>query len=232
MAMTMDFPVKDTNELNGISPRDEITFELVVCENDDWIENVRLVAHHVDTVTNNVFVFHTEDLELKPGELLPDGELTAEDGSKIRFSDFRGRALAFTFFFTRCPLPDFCPRMNLNFSETRQLLLANSAAPTNWEFLSVSFDPEADTPEALANYANFYRAGDASHWLFAVASTNVVASLAPRLDLMVVHQGVNISHNLRTVVLDAQGRIACQLDGNNWTPQQLAEAMLKAMAAK
>jgi protein SCO1/2 len=228
MAMTMDFPVRDTNALAGFAPNDEITFQLVVRTNDDWIENVKLVSHHAGAVTNNVFIFHAENSELGPGDVLPDGELTAEDGRTIHFSDFRGRALAFTFFFTRCPLPDFCPRMNRNFAEARELLATNSVAPTNWEFLSVSFDPAFDTPQMLSGFSNLYRGDDTNKWLFAAASTNVLANLAPRLDLMVVHEGESISHNLRTVVLDTNGRIFRQFDGNTWTPQELADAIAKA----
>ncbi|MGA2869275.1 MAG: copper-binding protein [Verrucomicrobiota bacterium] len=226
--MTMDYSVKDTNDLTGISAGDEINFTLAVGENESWVKNVQLITHHVAAVTNNTFVFDADSSELKPGDLLPDGTLVTETGSEIHFSDFRGRALAFTFFFTRCPLPDFCARMNRNFAETRQLLLSDASAPTNWQFLSISFDPDSDQPEVLSGYAGLYRGDDARHWLFASASTNTLASLAPRLDLMVVHQGANISHNMRTVVLDPQGRIASQFDGNNWTPEQLADAIVQA----
>jgi protein SCO1/2 len=136
--------------------------------------------------------------------------------------------LAFTFLFTRCPLPDFCPRMSQNFAETRKLLLNTSGGPTNWQFLSISFDPEFDQPAVLSSYANYFREGNPDRWLFAAASTNTIASLAPHLDLMVVRDSSGISHNLRTVVLDPQGRIFRQFDGNQWPPQKLAEAMLVA----
>ena len=119
-AMTMDFTVRDTNELSHFSPGDEINFQLLVRTNDDWIQNLQLVAHHIASVTNNVFVYHPVQ-ELGVGDLMPDGDLTSESGETIRFSDFHGRAVAFTFFFTTCPLPDFCPRMNRNFAEARQL---------------------------------------------------------------------------------------------------------------
>jgi protein SCO1/2 len=232
MGMTMDFSVKNTNELKAISPGDEITFKLVVGETNSWIENVQFVSHHVNTATNKTVVIPDADFDLKPGDQLPDGELMSEDGKVIHFSDFRGRAVAFTFFFTRCPLPDFCPRMDRNFAAARQLLLSNPYAPTNWQFLSISFDPDFDRPEILSSYAKLYRNDDAGRWLFAAASTNVLATIAPRLDLIVMRAGVSISHNLRTVVLDPQGRIARQFDGNRWTPQQLAEAMLQAAAKK
>ena len=228
-AMTMDFNVKDTNELNGISSNDEITFKLTVTDTESWIEGIHFVSHPVENETNNTDIVDTQSVELGPGDLLPDCRLTTEDKRSIRFSDFRGKAVAFTFFFSRCPLPDYCPRMSRNFSETRKLLLATTNAPANWQLLSISFDSAFDNPDVLTYYANFYRNGDANHWLFAVAPTNALAILAPRLDLIIMHDGENIlSHNLRTVVLDPQGRIFRQFDGNQWTPQQLADSILEA----
>jgi protein SCO1/2 len=231
-AMTMEFSVKDTNELNDISPSDEITFKLVVRENDDWIEDIHFVAHRSEDVASNTFAFHYSSVELKPGDLLPDCEFVDENGATVHLSDFRGKAVAFTFFYSRCPLPDYCVRMSKYFSETRKLLLETNA-PANWQLLSISFDPEFDTPKMLSNYANFYRGAGTNRWLFAVASANTLSGLAPRLDLMVMRAGENImSHNLRTVVLDPQGRIFRQFDGNQWTPQQLADAIIQAARVK
>jgi protein SCO1 len=228
MEMTMDFPVKDTNELNGILTGDQITFTLVVGQTNDWVENIHRVGHTDKVMSNSMPMAGGMFRKLKPGDELPNGELITETGRHIHFSDFRGKAVAFTFFFTRCPLPNYCPLMNRNFEQTRALLLAMSGAPTNWEFLSISFDPQYDTPQVLTQYASAYRGANAAHWLFADATTNSLARLAPRLGLMVMRQGANISHNLRTVVLDAQGRIYRQFDGNSWTPLQLAGAMLEA----
>src|SRR5208282_5567833 len=94
--------------------------------------------------------------------------------------------------------------------------------------LSISFDPGFDTPEVLTRYANFYRGVDTNRWLFAVASTNTLAGIAPRLDLMVMRNSMGVTHNLRTVVLDPQGRIFREFDGNDWTPQELADAIVSA----
>ena len=227
-AMTMDFSVRNTNEFAGLVPNDEVTFKLMVAENDDWIEGVRFVAHHVSEVTNGVFTFHVATAELKPGEVLPDYEFTGEDGKIFHFSDFHGRAVAFTFFFTSCPLPEFCPRMNKNFAEARKILLADTNALANWELLSISFDSDFDKPEMLSGYGNFYRSQDTNRWLFAVASTNTLAGLAPKVDLRFWREGGSISHNLRTVVLDGNRKIFEQFDGNDWTAQQLADAIVGA----
>jgi protein SCO1/2 len=119
--------------------------------------------------------------------------------------------------------------MSNNFFETRKLILATADAPTNWQFLSISFDPDFDTPEVLSNYGTVYRGGDDDRWLFASASAKTLANLAPSLDLMIMREGGNImGHGLRTVVLDTQGRISRQLDGNKWTPQELADAVMEA----
>lgn len=229
--MTMEFPALDTNVLYGISAGDEISFTLAVTETNDWIENVQAVGK------TNVFGlsgppgWHIAAPELTVGDTLPDYEFTGENGKPVRFSDFRGRAVAFTFFFTSCSLPDYCVRMNRNFFETRKILMAATNPPANWQLLSISFDSSFDTPEILSGYAKYYRGDDTNRWLFAVASTNTLVSLAPKVDLNFWREGGTISHNLRTVVLDPDGKIAAQLDSNDWTPQELASAIQKAARA-
>ena len=222
-AMTMDFSVRDTNALAGFAPGDEISFKLVVTEADDWIENLKRLGK-VGGVSGPPG-WRTVEPELGAGDTLPDYEFTSETDQTVKFSNFRGRAVAFTFFFTSCPLPEYCPRMNRNFAETRKILLADSAAPTNWQLLSISFDSAFDQPLMLANYAGIYRGTNADRWLFAVASTNTLAALAPKVDLNFWRENGTLSHNLRTIVLDPNGIIFKQFDGNDWTPQQLADAL-------
>ncbi len=228
-AMTMDFSVKDTNALNGISAGDEITFNLVVTANNDWIENLAIVGK---TNVSAMPTWRVVESELKVGDSLPDFEFTGEDGKAFHFADFRGNAVAFTFFFTSCPLPEFCPRMNKNFAEARKIISADTNAPPNWQLLSISFDPDFDKPEMLSGYGSFYRGADTNRWRFAVASTNTLAGLAPKVDLNFWREGGSISHNLRTVVLDGGGKIFHQFDGNDWTPQELADVILAAARQK
>jgi protein SCO1/2 len=230
-AMTMELPVKNTNELSGVSPGDEVTFDMIVTEDDDWIENLHRTGK-TEAVTPPRPAWHVEEPGLRAGDVLPDYEFTGETGQPVRFSDFRGDAVAFTFFFTSCPLPEYCPRMNKNFAEARDILLADANAPTNWEMLSISFDSSFDTPDVLTRYAKIYRGESAGHWRFAVAATNTLASLAPKVDLNFWRAQGTISHNLRTVVLDTTGKITRQFDGNDWTPQQLADALREAAKTK
>lgn len=232
--MTMELNVRDTNELSGLERDDEITFRLIATPDTHWIENIKRLGKFVETnAPAPVAPGFTLVKELQPGDAVPDYEFLAEDGRTVHFSDFRGKAVAFTFVFTRCPLPDFCPRMGNNFAATRSLMLTNTSVVTNWQFLSISFDPEFDSPEVLRNYAESYRHANADRWLFAAAPQKVLRTFAPELDLMLEkEEGGSISHNLRTVVLDPQGRIHKQFDGNRWTPAELAAELLTAAQSK
>jgi protein SCO1/2 len=228
--MTMEFDVRDTNELRGLQKGDAIVFLVKATEEESWIEGIRRAS------TNDLpplppagpsAASLLQVAQLKPGDLLPDAELLAEDGRSIKLSDFHGRALAFTFIFTRCPLPNFCPRMNQHFSRARDLLTPQKGS-TNWQFLSISFDPDFDKPGVLSRYAHSYRGQSTDRWLFASAPTNVLASMSPLLDFRYADEGGSLVHNLRTVVVDPQRRVFKQFNGNAWKAEDLAQAMLDA----
>jgi protein SCO1/2 len=229
-AMTMELNIRDTNELTGIIAGDNITFRLTATDETHWVDQIQKVGS--TPLTNAAVSAPKIDVvhELNPGDLMPDASFQDENGNAIRIADFRGRALAFTFFFTRCPLPDFCPLMNKHFERARSALSTDTNAPANWMLLSISFDSEFDKPAVLAGYANGYRGGDNNRWLFAAASQATLAELAPRLDLRVERDGSGFSHNLRTVVLDTQGRIHKQFDGNTWKANELVKAIRDAAA--
>jgi protein SCO1/2 len=232
--MTMELNVRHTNEIAGLERNDEITFELVATKDTHWIQKIKRVGKITETETPAAEPSgFSLTKELEPGDAVPDYELLAEDGRTVRFSDFRGQAVAFTFIFSRCPLPDYCPRMGNNFAATRDLLRTNAPASTNWQFLSISFDPEYDRPEVLRVYARSYRHDNPDRWLFVTASQKVLRTFAPELDLMLAkEEGGSISHNLRTVVLDPLGRIHKLFNGNRWTPEELAGALQEAAQVK
>ncbi|MEI9999800.1 MAG: copper-binding protein [Verrucomicrobiota bacterium] len=222
MAMTMDFPVRDGHLLDGFAPGDQVAFTLRVADDDAWVDSVQRLGHVDLPATNAASALPPA---LKPGDPLPDAEFLAENGRTVHLSDFRGRVVIFTFFFTRCPLPNYCPLMNRNFSRTRDLLLADPAAPKNWQFLSISFDPDFDRPQTLVSYAGFYRHDNPDRWLFVSATPQTLGKFASPLGLIVSRQDSTISHNLRTVVVDPQGRLFRQFNDNLWTAEQLAQAV-------
>jgi protein SCO1/2 len=229
-SMTMEFTVRDPAELKGIKVGDTVTFHVLANEEESWIEEIHQsrspLAPALEPIPNLSELGKVA--ELKDGDVLPDFTFLTEDGRTLHFSDFEGHAVAFTFIFTRCPMPEFCPRMSHGFASARELLQQANGGPTNWQFLSLSFDPEFDRPEVLAAYARNYRGAESKGWLFAVLSTNVLASLESKLDFRVTRDNGALVHNLRTVVLDPQRRIYRQFKGNQWKPAELAQALVEA----
>jgi protein SCO1 len=232
--MTMEFDTRATNELAGLKPGDAITFNVRATEEESWIENIRPATTNdmapLPPPESSAALLHIA--KMKPGDVLPDTDLLAEDGRALKLSDFKGQALAFTFIFTRCPLPDFCPRMNQHFNRAREILLRQTEGPANWQFLSISFDPGFDKPEVLTRYAYSYRGQNTNRWLFASASSTVMEFMSSQLDFRFANEGGSFVHNLRTVVLDRQRRVYRQFDGNKWKAEELAQAITEAARAR
>ncbi len=229
-AMTMPFNVRKPAELNGLHPGDKITFRLSVTDTDDWIDEIKKTGERASTLIPAPPQHINIVQELEPGALLPDCILTNQSGQRIHMSNFKGGALAFTFFFSRCPLPTYCPRMNSNLAAVQKALLAESSKP-NWQLLSISFDPEFDTPAHLTDYAKFYQS-DPRHWNFATSGPEEIRRLGGEFGLMFWHENGTISHNLRTVIVDASGRVQKVFTDNEWQPAELVAGIKKAMEAK
>ena len=144
-------------------------------------------------------------------------------------SELRGNVVALTFVFTRCPLPDFCPREADNLSQVMRTLRSDATLSTNWQLLSISFEPENDPPRVLESYAKRYQY-DPERWTFATGAYEQIQPLGSHFGL---YFGRNVSpdnqnHNLRTVVLDPQGRVADIIIGNRWAPDQVIQAIKRA----
>lgn len=229
MAMTMPFSAKDPRVLTAVYPGDQITFQLLVTTNDAWIDDVRSTGlrTNVPTASPGGELLALEE-ELDVGDLMPDCVLTNEHGRAFRLRELQGRVLAVTFMFTRCPLPTYCPLMSRNFAATAESLTA-SAPDTDWHLITLSFDPDFDSPEILGSYARQYRT-DTNRWTFATGDRAAVEQLGRQLGLLLFRENGTISHNLRTVVVTPEGRIHHVFRDNLWTPSDLA-VQLRAAAS-
>ena len=156
---------------------------------------------------------------------------TNELGKAVRLEDFRGQALAITFFFTRCPRPEFCPRLSKNFQEASLKLAGMTNAPTNWHFLSVTFDPEFDTPAVLKAYGNAYHY-DSNHWSFLTGPPDKIEELTRLSQVGLKRQGGTIDHDFRTLVIDAAGSLQMAFPVSGDLSEALVSEVLKAAAVK
>ena len=232
-AMTMPFDVKDTNELTGLAPGDAVSFRIVIQDDYGWVDQIRKTGKKINIAVTSTPFSSAHDVEpLNEGDLLPDYHLTNQLGNAISTGQFKGQALAITFLFTRCPYPNFCPLMANNFAEAQKKLLAMPNAPTNWHLLTISFDPEFDTPEILRRYAELHSA-DPAHATFATGAVTNIVALGERFGLVFLKdQSGIINHNLRTIVVDASGRVQKIFTGNTWQPPELVAEITKAAAVR
>ena len=159
-----------------------------------------------------------EILRIEIGERVPDFTLTNQQGRAFRLADFRGKAVVLTFIYTRCPLPNYCPLMSKNFASLQKRF--ENEFPGRVELLSVSFDPQFDTPEVLREYAARFGAG-AKNWTVATGSTEQVDFVTELFGLIREPAGGLINHDLRTALISPEGKLVQVWRSNVWTPYEV-----------
>ncbi len=230
-AMTMPFRLKDRSLAKGRQPGDLIRATLLVTDDESWLSSVEKTGWA--PLPAGPAASQPGVQLVKPGEAVPDETLVDQDGKAFRVSSLKGSAVLVTFIYTRCPLPEFCPRMDAYFSSVQKAIVDGKlAGPVR--LLSVSFDPDFDTPAVLKAHAARVGA-DPRIWTFATAPRDRVEAWGASLGLSVIRDPVspaNITHNLRTAVLDREGRLVKVLDGNEWTPDEAIAALASAPEAR
>ncbi len=233
-AMAMPYKVKPDSTLNQLHPGDSVSAEVVVLQpkSDDaapdyWLENVKVIAHVDPAPAAAATSLHMP----APGEDVPDFSFTNQAGKRISLKQYRGKVLLVTFIYTRCPFPDFCPRMSSNFAEIYKQLGTNPAL-ANTHLLSISFDPDHDTPKVLHDYgfsvAHTHDPALFSRWEFAAPTPADLPRIADFFALTVKPEGGLITHNLSTAVIGPDGKIAKWYHGSDW---QVSDLIKDATAA-
>jgi protein SCO1/2 len=224
--MTMPFTVKDDALLAGTEPGDLVTATLVVGETSAYLSTISTTGHRdLDEVAPPPV-----PSVLVEGQEVSDAALIDQDGVPVSLSSLRGHRLALTFIYTRCPLPDFCPLMDRHFAAI-QAAIAGTPALADVRLLTVTFDPDFDTPAVLKAYAA-RRGADPAVWSFLTGATPDIVAFGEQFGLYVEHnaQSTDITHSLRTAVIDAEGRLVTMYGGNSWTPAELIADLTAAPA--
>lgn len=223
--MTMPYKVKDRSGMLALAPGDIVEARIVVLKDgsDFWLDNIRVTD---SSARKGATPPHT----LKPGEAVPDLELTNQDGKKFHLSDLRGQAVLVTFIYTRCPLPSFCPRLSTEFSKIHEDLAKNPDEYKKTHLLTISFDPDYDTPAVLRKYGMAYLKDDASgfaQWDFATTSANDLHLLSDAFGLIYIAEDNQISHSMNIVLISPDGKVVKSWP-SEWTRQELEDALKSA----
>jgi protein SCO1 len=217
-AMVMPFTVRDRRALSGVRPGDVVEFRLRPKRGGTEIDRLKhLSAEGKDaglTMTPAVTAL------VKAGERVPEFALTDQHGAAVSLSSLRGQVVAITFIYSRCPLPDYCPRMVNNLAEVKNRY--PDRLGRDLTLLTVTFDPKYDTPEVLKNFAARY-GGNVPGWHFLTGSPEAVAAVCASFGIEYWPDQGLITHSLQTAVIDREGRLRASVEGRGFSGRQIAD---------
>ncbi len=229
--MVMPYTIKPAAMLDQLQPGDSITGDLYVQpDNSYWLENVKVTGHS-KAPPQKPAAMHIP----AAGDPVPDFKLVNQIGKQISLGEYRGQTLVLTMIYTRCPFPDFCPRVSHEFAAIDRELLANPARFGKTHLLSISFDPAYDTPKVLRDYG-FSLAGKKdpalfTHWEFSAVPATELPDVANYFALTYKEEGGLITHSLSTAVISPDGKIIKWYHGADWKAADLLQDIAAAHSA-
>ena len=160
---------------------------------------------------------------LEPGQTVPNFRLTNQNGKQVQLSQFRGKAVLLTFLFTQCPYPDKCPTIANKLKSTNEVLdkvgLLNKV-----QVLSVTLDPDRDTPQMLKAYAQGYDKKRVN-WDFLTGKAEAIEAVTSPLGVVYYDQNGTIQHNMKTVVIGPNGKLVRIFSGTEWSTEEAASTL-------
>ena len=222
-AMAMPFSVPQAAMLNGLKPGTTIEFTYVVDKGASHAENIRVRGF--------------ESLEQKPLELrrlkllnglaspesragvlavdqrVPEFVLTDQSRQRVALSSLAGKVVAVTFTYIRCPNPAYCFRLASNFSQLQKRF--KDRLGRDLVFLTIVIDPEHDQEGALAEYARTWTT-DAKVWHFLTGPLPEIKRVSHLFGVDFWGDEGSIIHSFNTAVIDRQGKLAANLEGNQF----------------
>jgi protein SCO1/2 len=218
--MTMPFNIKDDKTLAALRPGDTLQATLVKQQYESWLEDVKVVSHQ--DLDDNKPAIPQPLQHPEPGTPVPDFTFVNQNGKRLRFSQLRGVPVLLTFIYTRCPLPDYCPRMNSNL-----LQVARAAPDSSLQLLSISFDPDHDTPAVLRSYASHWindlPPSLRSRWQFVAPAKSELPDVLRFFAVTANPENGLITHSLSSALVDAEGKIIRWYPANLWTPEDVLQ---------
>ena len=235
-AMEMSFAVRDPTVLTTLRPGMTVQFQMVE-------EHHRLYADHIEIGTASDFgndpmtAGSLTALEkavdpasarqaVQPGDPVPDFALADQAGKTIHLSDFRGKVVVLTFGYSRCPFPQYCLRLSNNLAALQKRFA--SCAGRDLVFLTIAIDPEHDQGKVLSDYAASFHANPAD-WHFLTGPLPQVKQVAALFSMNFWPEEGRLTHTLHTAVLDRRGILAANIEGNQFSAQQLGDLTQQVM---
>lgn len=237
-AMALPFEVRRRSDLDGLVLGAQVEFTLVVEGKSSHAERIRLVRYQSaeqDPLTANRLNLLTRlagspaRAALELGETVPDFRLIDQRRRPVTLSGLRGKVVALNFVYTGCALPNFCLRIANNFAVLRKRFQARLGR--DLVLLTVTFDPVHDTPEVLGEYAHRWNA-DPATWHFLTGPAHDVRGVCHLFGVDFFPDEGLMAHSLHTAIVDRQGRMVANVEGNWFTSDQLGDLTAAVLNSK
>jgi protein SCO1/2 len=237
-AMLMPFDVREVKQLDGLMPGVAVQFMLVVGKASSYAERIRVVPYRgveQDPLAASRLKLLTQlgdaprPKALDVGDIVPDFTLVNQKSEPVAFSDTRGKVVAINFIYTSCALPNFCLRIANNFGVLQQRLKEQMGP--DLVLLTITFDPNHDSPRVLAQYARRWNA-DSRSWHFLTGPAADVMRVCRLFGVDSFPDEGLMNHSLRTAIVDRQGKLVANIEGNQFTARQLADLTQTVLNSK
>jgi protein SCO1/2 len=218
-AMAMPFKVRSSQELLNLAPGMRVRFELVLDPPNSHARKIRAIPADNSIEEDGRKILLAPPKERVPlGSPVPDFTLTTHEGKTWTLAAARGRVVVIQFLYTRCPMPEVCPRLSATYASLQRRF----AARPDMLLLSVTLDPVHDTPAILSRYADLWRA-NAANWLFATGTTEQIRLAAARFGIIFWPEEGVITHTSNIAVIGRTGRLDALVEGLSFTALQLGD---------
>lgn len=216
-AMVMPFEARGAVP-SALAPGDRVRFRLNVSRGRSWIDRIALLSAARTDV--GLLASPARPLLTPIGGAPPDFTLVDHHGRHVTPASLRGQTVALTFIYTRCPLPDYCPRMLANFKAVAERFRARLGRDLT--LAVVTFDPAFDTVAVLSAYARA-QAADRPGWVFLTGEPGEVSQVCDAFGIERWPDAGLLTHTLQTAVLDRDGRLAGTIEGRDYHSRQLID---------
>ena len=226
-AMTMGFEVKEGRLLEGIARGQEVTFTVEKTQDSLYLTALARVGAPSAALpqTEPQEPEQTEEGIFPEPVAAPDFTLTDQDGHPVQLSSLRGKVVLLDFIYTSCPGP--CPLLSRKFSQFQKKL--GERVGKDVMLLSITVDPQHDTPAVLKAYARRYQA-DTSGWKFLTGSSPEIIAVTFQYGVDYYGEsGGEINHLVATYIIDRVGNVARVLKGPNHTVGELFSEVQKLL---
>jgi protein SCO1 len=208
-AMTMEFRAASSKELEQVRAGKRVRFEF----RDGLARGIRIVPPDEKDMP-------AAATPPQVGSEAPDLRLIDQNSREVTLSNLRGRVVALNFLYTRCPMPEVCPRLAASFASLQRHF--SEAVGRDLVLLSITIDPQWDTPEVLASYAKLWRA-KSDGWHFLTGTPDAVKAVATAWGLVYWPEEGAIAHTSRTAIVGRDGKLLAMVEGSSYRTDQLIE---------